>query len=145
MPTRREFLEKTTVMLLMIPVAAACTSNNSTPAPSNPLEGGCAIQPTSTVTNGHNHMLCVLATDLSNPPSGGVVYTTTISQSHTHDVALTQGMLQQIAVGQVVTVTTSVSQTTGGHTHDFMIQLAPGTNLDAAVTTTGDAGASSGG
>ena len=44
MPTRREFLEKTTVMLLMIPVAAACTSNNATPSPTIPIEGGCAIQ-----------------------------------------------------------------------------------------------------
>ena len=136
MPTRREFLEKTTVMLMMIPVAAACTSNNSNPSPTNPVEGGCAIQPTSSVTNGHNHMLCVLATDLANPPSGGVTYTTTIAQSHTHDVSLTQAMLQQIAAGTTVTVTTSVSNS---HTHDFMIQLAPGTNLEAGSSA--DAGA----
>ena len=129
MPTRREFLEKTTVMLLMIPVAAACNSNNSTPSPSVG-DGGCAIQPTSTITAGHNHMLCVLATDLANPPSGGVTYTTTISQSHTHDVSLTQAMLQQIAMGGSVTVTTSV---TNSHTHDFLIQLAPGTSLDGGV------------
>jgi hypothetical protein len=136
MPTRREFIESATVMLLMVPVAR-CTSSNPTPAPTNTpannaaaptpdagappaANNGCnGIDETSTVVASHSHMVCVLTSDLSNPPSGGVTYTTTNVAAHTHMISLTQAQLLAIQAGQTVMVTTSVA---ASHTHDFTIQ-----------------------
>ena len=132
MPTRREFIESATVMLLMVPVVR-CSSSNPTPAPSNattpppdagaPSTGGnngCnGIDETSTVVAGHSHMLCVLTTDLTNPPAGGVTYTTTNAAGHTHMVSLSQAQLQSIQSGQTVMVTTTIA---ASHTHDYTIQ-----------------------
>jgi hypothetical protein len=142
MPTRREFVESATVMLLMIPLTRCSenTSSNVVVPPDGAVpdggdgaaaEGaapeaapsGCASNPTSTTVLGHAHMVCVLATDLANPPAGGVTYTTTTSSSatiasHNHTVTLTAAQLATINAGQSVTVTTSI---TTSHTHDFII------------------------
>jgi hypothetical protein len=42
-----------------------------------------------------------------NPPSGGVVYTTSVNAGHSHTVSLTQAQLQSIEGGTAVMVTTS--------------------------------------
>jgi hypothetical protein len=73
----------------------------------------------STVTNNHEHSLCVLTTDLMNPPAAGVTYTTSLTDGHTHTVNLTQAQLQSIESGGSVTVTTS-----SPYPHNFTIQKA---------------------
>ena len=72
-------------------------------------------------------MVCVLTTDLTNPPQAGATYTTTSNSGHTHTVALTQAQLSSIEAGDDVPVTTSsnVDPTNGQpHTHEFMIVKA---------------------
>lgn len=59
------------------------------------------------MTNNHTHTLCVPTSDLTNPPTAGVVYTTSVSLMHSHTVNLTQAQLKSIESGTAVTVTTS--------------------------------------
>jgi hypothetical protein len=129
MQSRREFLSSATVTLLLIPFGAtvvACGSSNS-PAPaasSNDSNGvaGCdnGIGETSTVANNHTHTICVLDTDLTNPPAAGVTYVTSNVEDHTHNVTFTQAQLQMINSGGSVTVTSSAPQPT----HDFTVVKA---------------------
>src|SRR5580693_6319512 len=111
--SRRELLNQSTVLLLLVPVAglAACSSNNTDAAAS--CNG---VFETSTVTNNHTHTLCVPTTDLTNPPAAGTTYTTSFNDGHDHTVTLTQAQLQTIEGGGSVTVTTSVP-----FPHDFTI------------------------
>jgi hypothetical protein len=68
----------------------------------------------------HTHTLCVLASDLANPPLAGVTYTTSLTLSHVHTVTLNQEQLQTIASGGTQTVTTT---NVSGHTHTFTIMV----------------------
>jgi hypothetical protein len=103
-PTRREVLSATT-MLLLVPLGPlACSSSSSGGGNGASCAG---ISETSTVTNGHTHTLCVLTSDLTNPPAAGVVYTTSFDAGHSHTVSLTQAQLQTIEGGTAVTVATS--------------------------------------
>jgi hypothetical protein len=52
-------------------------------------------------------MVTVLATDLTTPPSAGVTYTTTLMNGHEHMVSLSAAQLTSIEAGQEVTVTSS--------------------------------------
>jgi hypothetical protein len=116
--TRRELLSKSTVLLLLVPVA--CSSSNATTIPSNLDASTCnGVFELSTVTNNHTHTLCVPFTDLSAPPTAGVTYTTSTDDGHNHTVVLTQAQLQTIAGGSSVTVTTSTP-----FPHDFTIKKA---------------------
>jgi len=82
-PTRREVLSATTLLLLVPLVPLGCSSSSSGNAGSSSGGdggNGCnGIFETSTVTNNHTHTLCVPTTDLTSPPSAGVVYTTSLS------------------------------------------------------------------
>jgi hypothetical protein len=114
---RREFLSRSMTTLLIIPVAggiAACGSDSPSPSPT--CDG---VLTTSTVTEGHTHTLCVPTGDLTNPPSAGQTYTTSMNAAHTHTVTLTQQQLQMINTGGTVTVTSSSPAS-----HDFMIHKA---------------------
>jgi hypothetical protein len=148
MESRREFLRQATVTLILVPIgAAACGSSTSPAAVTAPLDAGanvCAVNATSTVVNGHTHMVCVTVADLVNPPSGGMTITTSVSQAHTHTVTLTQSMLETIAGGGEVTVATSL---TLNHNHEFMLVRMAGTLIvDAgAVRASGSSSSSSGG
>jgi hypothetical protein len=117
MPTRREFIESGAVLLLMVPLADACSSASS---PSSAGQGCNGVLSTSTVNAGHSHLLCVSASDLSSPPAAGMTYTSSASGSgpHTHTVTLLAVQLMQIQAGQSVTVTSSNNV---GHTHDFSV------------------------
>ena len=117
MQTRREFVTQATMTLFLVPLAAvACSSGSNPSSPGGSCNG---LDPTSTVALGHTHTVCVLSSDLSNPPSGGVTYTTS-GPDPTHTVTLTQAQLQSIQSGQSVTVTTSIAN---NHTHDFTISM----------------------
>jgi hypothetical protein len=118
MPTRREFLSQAaTVTLFLVPLTAVGCSSSSGGTGSGGSCGG--LDPTSTAAMGHTHTVCVLSSDLSNPPAGGVTYTTS-GPDPTHTVTMTQSQLQSIQSGGSVTVTTSVAN---NHTHDFTIQM----------------------
>ncbi|MGO8994746.1 MAG: hypothetical protein ACLQVI_15630 [Polyangiaceae bacterium] len=112
--TRREVLAKSTVLLL-VPIAGATVGCSSSGNPSsssviNASEDASAcngIFEISTITNNHDHSLCVLTSDLTAPPAAGVTYTTSINDGHDHSVSLTQAQLQAIEAGTAVTVTTS--------------------------------------
>ena len=69
----------------------------------------------------HMHTVCVLTSDLTSPPAGGVTYTTSTVLDHDHTVMLTQAQLQSVQSGGSVTVTTS---TTGNHMHMFTVTKA---------------------
>jgi len=104
------------VTLLLVPIAAsACASASSGAGTAETCNG---LDPTSTVALGHTHTVCVLQSDLANPPAAGVTYTTS-SPDPMHMVTLTQAQLRSIQAGQTVTVTTSVAN---NHTHNFTIQ-----------------------
>ena len=119
--TRRELLTSGTTLLLLVPVLG-CSSSSS-----NAADGGsCAgIDSTSTVNASHTHTVCVLTTDLTNPPAAGVSYTTSNESNHTHKVALTAANLSAINGGQTATVTSSSDPDPINneiHSHDFMIK-----------------------
>ncbi len=127
MQTRREFLNGATVTLLMIPlgVAACGSSNNSSPAGISDDDGGVpgcddGIGVTGTIANNHTHTICVLDTDLTNPPAAGVTYVSSNVLSHTHNVTFTQAQLQTINGGASVTVTSSAPDPT----HNFTVMKA---------------------
>ncbi|MGO9000215.1 MAG: hypothetical protein ACLQVI_43355 [Polyangiaceae bacterium] len=124
--TRREVLSKSTVLLL-VPIAGsavACSSSNNSSSSSviQASEDASAcngIFEISTVTNNHDHSLCVLTTDLTDPAAAGVTYTTSFNDGHAHTVSLTQAQLQSIEAGTAVTVTTS-----SPYAHNFTISKA---------------------
>jgi hypothetical protein len=141
MYNRRQFLVTVvkaatgaTVTLLLTPVVGACGSSSSTttpaPAPvpattSNPTTPACAGDAaTTTSVLGHDHTVCVATTDLDNPPAEGMTYTTGpatgpgATDTHTHEITLSQVQLMAIAANQFVTVTTTVTES---HTHDVTI------------------------
>jgi hypothetical protein len=113
--SRRELLSSSTVLLLLVPTA--CSSGSSTIQASEDASACNGVFEISTVTNNHDHSLCVPSTDLSNPPAGGATYTTSLNDGHTHTVTLSQQQLQTIQSGGSVTVTTSAP-----FAHDFTIQ-----------------------
>jgi hypothetical protein len=118
--TRRELLTRGTTMLLLIPIVG-CSSSSS-----NAVDGGsCGIQATSTNEEAHTHTLCVLTSDLTSPPAGGVTYTTSDVGSHTHSVRLTTADLTALNGGQTVTVTSTLDPdplTHAVHSHDFTLK-----------------------
>jgi len=87
--------------------------SGSSPAPSSVAD----VQSTSTVVNSHTHTAKVPASDQLHPANE--TYTSSTDSGHDHMVTLTASQLSTIASGGAVTVTSSVSITTGTHTHDF--------------------------
>ena len=78
------------------------------------------VSSTSTVLNAHSHSANVPASDQLHPAD--TTYTSSSSLSHVHMVTLTANQLSTIASGGSMTVTSTVSTVTGGHTHDFTFQ-----------------------
>jgi hypothetical protein len=128
--SRREFVSRATVTLLLVPVAAACGSNSGSGAAASGGDGGgscTGLDPTSSVVDDHTHTVCVPSTDLESPPSAGATYTTsppesggTVIAGALHTVTLTAAQLSMIQAGQSLTVTTS---TDGGHDHQFVLTM----------------------
>lgn len=118
--TRRELLSRGTTLLLLIPVVGCSSSSD------NAGGGSCAgVESTSTVNAAHSHTVCVLTTDLMNPPAGGVTYTTSNVGSHTHQVSLSAANLTAINGGATVPVTSTSDPdplTNEVHSHDFLIK-----------------------
>ncbi len=115
MQTRREFLTGAMTTLVLLPVAAGCSSSSSDGS------GACdGVSSTSSVANNHTHTVCVPTTDLTSPPAAGKSYTSSNDFGHTHTVTLTQQQLQSINGGQSVTVTSTGVEPN----HDFVIKKA---------------------
>ena len=130
MVTRREFLQGSagvastaTVTLLLTRLIGCGTTDyggGTATSTGTTLPSCDGVASTSTVTLGHNHEVCVAASDLTSPPAAGMTYTTTPASTdgHTHSVSLSQAQLQAIQAGQSVMVLTS---STESHTHSFAI------------------------
>jgi len=112
---RREVIFRVGGILLAIPasrVLMACGSDNG----SNPN----AFQFTSSLDDGHTHTVELAKVDVSSPPVGGRVETTSNNNAHTHTVTLTEADFASINAGNTVTKTTSEDETPGHvHTHNF--------------------------
>jgi hypothetical protein len=87
--------------------------------------GACAIEATSSQTADpvmgnalHTHTMCVPASDLANPPEGGVTYATSSTLAHTHTVTLARVDLEALAAGGTAMATSS---TADQHLHTFAI------------------------
>ena len=120
--TRRELLSQSTVLLLLVPVAACSGNSASSVVQASDDASACdGVFEISTVDNNHDHSLCVPTTDFTNPPTTGMTYTTSINQGHYHTVTLTQTQLQTINSGGAVTVTTNPPV---AYPHNFTIQKA---------------------
>lgn len=116
MLTRRRFLNET-VVLILIPITAACSNDGNMND-----EGSCdGAGATSSIDAGHSHFVCVAGKDLANPPSGGARYTTSNEQGHTHEIEVSAEDLGTIGGGGTVTVQATVVQ---GHSHTFMLSNA---------------------
>lgn len=117
---RREFLKGSIVTLLAIPLVG-CGSDDQPAGTGGSTNNSCQGTSATGSFVGHTHTVCVLSTDLTNPPSGGGTYNTTSNSGHLHSVVLTQANLVTINGGASVTVDSSSSS---GHTHSFTIQKA---------------------
>lgn len=106
---------KRLVLILAVAVAVV-RCGSSTTAPSSVAD----LSVTSTVVNAHSHTINATASDQLHPAD--TTYTTSNAMGHTHTLTLTAGQLSSIAAGGTVTVTSSMSTTTGSHTHDFTFQ-----------------------
>ena len=120
MLTRRKFLEHTMTTLVLIPLVG-CGSDDDSPMKASGTGEGCqGVSSTGSASSGHVHTVCVLDSDLANPPENGRTFTTSNNSGHTHTVSLTQAQLQTINGSGSVTV----DSTGGDHTHGFVIQRA---------------------
>jgi hypothetical protein len=102
--------------LILAVAVAVIRCGSSTTAPSSVAD----LSVTSTVVNAHSHTINVTASDQLH--AADTTYTTSNAMGHTHTLTLTAGQLSSIAAGGTVTVTSSMSTTTGSHTHDFTFQ-----------------------
>ena len=80
----------------------------------------------SSATGAHTHDVCVPSSDLTRSPSGGVSYTTTNVEGHSHRIELDAAQLAALERGEIVRATTS-SETASGvgsetaHVHTFTL------------------------
>ncbi len=124
MLTRREALLRGVTTLVLIPIAARCSSSSSSSPQANVACDG--VPSTSSVNGGHTHTLCVPSADLANPPAGGATYAASFVSGHAHTVSLSAEQLQAINVGAEVVVESSTDR---GHSHTFAIQMAQGSAM----------------
>lgn len=92
------------------------------------------IEVESSSTGGHSHTLFVNSKDASFPPEEGVTLISEVTADHSHSVVLTQENLEQIAMGQTVTVESSEE---GGHTHTFEIRKVSIKDTDVVSSVNG--------
>ena len=143
MLSRRDFLSHAagaTVTLVLTPIlCTACSSSDSgTSSSTNPTFPGCdGVGETSTVTESHTHDLCVPTADLASPPAAGMTYTTSTFVDHSHGVTLSQAQLQAIQAGQTVTVASTAADTAAYPSHDHGFTIAMAASTQPAPTVPG--------
>jgi hypothetical protein len=77
------------------------------------------VEVESSETAGHSHTLFVNGKEVLFPPEEGVTLESEVSEDHFHTVTLSKADLERIALGDTVTVESSVD---GGHSHLFEIR-----------------------
>jgi len=112
---RREVIFRVGGILLAIPasrVLMACGSDSG----SSPT----TLHFNSSSDDNHTHSVDLAKADISTPPVGGRVETTSLDNAHTHTVTLTEADFDSINAGNTVRITTSQDNTPGHvHTHTF--------------------------
>jgi hypothetical protein len=78
------------------------------------------VSSTSTNVNGHTHTTNVPASDQLHPVDK--TYTSSTDSAHNHMVTLIASQLSSLASGGSVTITSTSSDVTGAHTHAFTFQ-----------------------
>ena len=113
MHRRRFVIEAGKAFAVVIGALYAIGCGDSSTAPSAFAE----VASTSTTVNAHNHGASIPASDQQKPTD--MTYTSSSTLSHTHMVTLTASQLASLGAGGSVTVTSTLSATTGNHSHDF--------------------------
>jgi len=115
---RRRFLRIAVGSIIVVPAGrflVQCASDDGSSSAANPdqpaapptVSNGNAVY-SSSFAQAHFHTFSIVMSDFSSPPSGGVSGSTSVVQSHSHTVSVTAAMLASVAVGDTVTVSTSV-------------------------------------
>ena len=113
---RREVLIRAGGLLLIIPASRLLMACGSDSGGSSSLHFTSSADP----ADGHTHTVDLADADITNPPAGGRVLTTSLVLAHTHTVTLTEADFASIDAGNTVTITTSEDETPGHvHTHQF--------------------------
>jgi hypothetical protein len=129
--SRREFLVAAGQLLIALPAGwalAGCGSSSGSAAAGCANAGKLATSGTSLVFTSscdetHTHDFTLMTTELSSPPTSGIMRDTSIDpfDNHSHMVTLTQAELTMIEGGATVT---KASTPTNGHDHTYMFRKA---------------------
>ena len=121
MLTRRQLLARGATLFVLVPVVGCSSSPSDPPASGGSCSGTIALSSKDAL---HTHTVCILNSDMSAPPAGGVMYTTSDEGGHTHKIMLTQADLTSMGGGQTImkTSTMDVDQINGvNHAHTFAL------------------------
>jgi hypothetical protein len=118
---RREFLIGCGVAAVSIPLTVALNGCGGGGGTTTPATGTGFTITSNPGQFGHNHTVTILFNDLTTQPAAGVNYTTSAggSPSHTHQLIITQGQLNDINGGKSDNISTVIDAT--AHTHEFTI------------------------
>lgn len=118
---RRDFIVKSAALLALplIFQQIGCDSSTSSTTTDNETEDT-DFTVTSSVYNGHSHIVNILYDDIENPPPSNNTLTSS-STNHTHQITLTPTNYQTLKDGGTVLKT---STTNGGHNHTFSIKVS---------------------
>ena len=128
--TRKQVLQSMTggtVMLLIQACGGGGSSGTTTAiggAYGNPMPTtGCGASGAE-ISNNHGHLLSIPSTDLSSTTDKS--YSIMGTATHDHTVTLTAAQLAALKAGQVVTVTSTVTDAPvyGSHSHNLTISCA---------------------
>ncbi|HTM43643.1 MAG TPA: hypothetical protein VL137_01740 [Polyangiaceae bacterium] len=119
---RRRFFTTAGQLLLVLPAGCAlsftmggCSSDDECTGETAARSGNDFLY-TSSCNNGHTHTVTITSTELTGPPSSGIIRSSSNTSGHAHTISLTQAELNNINAGQTLIKTSSV---VGGHSHDF--------------------------
>jgi hypothetical protein len=150
---RRQFLIAGGKVLLVLPagwVLANCSNTSSYPTmPATPLPPTTNVTTgtltfTSSITESHSHDFTMTMAEVAAPPDGGISRDTSTTLNHMHVVTLSTAQLIQINAGQTVTTDTSLVQ---NHLHTFSFSLAGASmspGADGGSSTDGGAAGTTG-
>ena len=113
---RREAIIRVGSILLVIPASRVLMACGGGTGAAGTLHFTSSADP----ADGHTHTVDLADADITSPPAGGRVLTTSLVLAHTHTVTLTEADFASIDAGNTVTITTSEDETPGHvHTHQF--------------------------
>ena len=127
--SRRDFLVAAGRLMVALPVGwsivgcGSSTTANSCANADKLVTSGASLVFTSSCDLTHTHDFTLMTSELSTPPTAGVMRDSSADpfDNHTHSVTLTQAELMSIAGGTTVMKTTSL---VNQHTHTYMFRKA---------------------